>query len=535
MFIPSQGYNYNSVFGYMQITGVNADVVDIVIESGPTKTVYNAFDLLDKTGITVKAYREDGTSFYLEEDDFDVWYALDGHLRADDTMFVVSYGNLLAYKAGITVNPLQAGPIVFNDKTVIYDGNEHNIAIESQLPDWLVVNYSEPHIDACETGYNVTATFSLAESVSESDIINYVVPQSITKKLIINKATYDMEAVTLNDETVTYNGGQQSLSLNGRIPDGLEPVYTYICNSKSVSPENVINAGTYYATVYFINSNDNYNQVAIKTAVLTINKLDPIATVDVHEGIYYEGQTVPQISVSSSSVEGSVEWNELYTILEGTNSYTWKFIPNDSVNFNILTGSVDLTGIDFAIDRIEIKTQPTKKTYTAFDILDKTGLEVTAYNSDDFAIELSPNNYQVIYENGESFRYGDTNVSICYNDKLAQITGFTVNKIQMSPITYNDKTVTYNGRPQNITIEEEIPSWLVANYSPSQTTACETGYDMTVTFAFAQDVSIEDQENYLLPQSITKKLIINKASYKNNTYVEDKDVIYDGQPHTCVV
>lgn len=154
-------------------------------------------------------------------------------------------------------------------------------------------------------------------------------PENIqTLTWTINKAVYDMSGVTFENATVTYDGNEQSLAIEGDLPDGV--TLSYSANSQT-------NAGTYTVTAMFTGDADNYEIIPDVTATLTINKATPVYTLPKNLTAT-EGQTLADITLPDgwSWQDDSMSVGE-----EGERSFAAAYTPSDTANYNTVT--VDLT------------------------------------------------------------------------------------------------------------------------------------------------------------------------------------------------
>ena len=158
--------------------------------------------------------------------------------------------------------------ITFEDGSFTYDGQAHSLVISGTLPTGVSVTYAGN--DKTNAGeYTVTATF-----VGDYEI------DDMTAKLTVTKATYDMSGITFADDSVPYNGEEQSLIVSGTLPAGV--TVTYEGNGK-------VNAGEYTVTASFAGDYDNYNAIADMTATLTIEKGVPSYTAPTDLTVVAEG------------------------------------------------------------------------------------------------------------------------------------------------------------------------------------------------------------------------------------------------------
>ena len=114
----------------------------------------------------------------------------------------------------------------------------------------------------------------------------------------------------------------------------------------AITYENNINAGT---ASYTITSSDLYDNrtgsyTGELTGTFTIEKATPEITPVIPEIEYYTGAELPEIT-AKSEIDGNIKWaTELVNGLnEGENELEWQFTPNDSNNYNVVTGRIIVT------------------------------------------------------------------------------------------------------------------------------------------------------------------------------------------------
>lgn len=178
-------------------------------------------------------------------------------------------------KCGIDAPAFDMSGISLEDKTVVYNGQNHTAAITGTLPQGLSVSYSyysdEAHTQSVEKvtnagTYYVVATFSCDGT--------HTTPAALSAKLVVSKATYDMSGVKLENKTVDYNGKAQTLAVTGNLPDGVTVAYEYYTDDAYTTKVNeAVNAGTYYVKAIFTGDSGNYDVIAEAKATLTINKI----------------------------------------------------------------------------------------------------------------------------------------------------------------------------------------------------------------------------------------------------------------------
>ena len=153
--------------------------------------------------------------------------------------FVLPFAFLLTACGGGELNKFEG--ISFKDKTIVYDGQEHELLVEGDLPQGTNISYQNNK--ATNAGvYGATAIISLKcyETLT------------LTAELTINKATYDMSnAKWTYPAPFIYDGQEKQVLVEG-LPQGVT-VKQYQNNKKT-------QVGTYTASVEFEYDTVNYNK-----------------------------------------------------------------------------------------------------------------------------------------------------------------------------------------------------------------------------------------------------------------------------------
>lgn len=212
--------------------------------------------------------------------------------------------------------------VTFEDKTVIYDGAEHEITVSGTLPEGVNVSYTD------NKGTNA-GTYN-AKAILSGEGYN---PLTLTATLTINKA--EITGITFEGDTVTYDGVEHEINIDGTLPTGVNVSYA---NNKAT------NAGTYNVTATL--SGANYVTKTLN-ATLTINKLT-------FTGITFEGATFQydaaahQIEIAGVLPQGS---SVSYTGGENKNAATHSgsytitaTITNPNYETLILDATMKITG-----------------------------------------------------------------------------------------------------------------------------------------------------------------------------------------------
>lgn len=145
--------------------------------------------------------------------------------------------------------PQKITGVTFNDLTVDYNGQEHELTVSGTLPEGAKVEYTGNK--GTNAGvYNAKATIS-AEGYRTLEL---------TAKLTVNKI--NITGVTLSNLTVPYNGEEHAVTVSGTLPQGAKVAY---------QNNTATNAGEYNVTAAI--TYDNYNTLTLN-AKLTITKID---------------------------------------------------------------------------------------------------------------------------------------------------------------------------------------------------------------------------------------------------------------------
>ena len=101
----------------------SASVISLKIENYPDKTVYGAFEQLDKSGLVLSATLSDGSTRRIMGDEIDVGYNRDGCFRVGDRSVRLSYGGQ-AVDLPITVNRIEydLSALSLDSISTIYNG-----------------------------------------------------------------------------------------------------------------------------------------------------------------------------------------------------------------------------------------------------------------------------------------------------------------------------------------------------------------------------------------------------------------------------
>ncbi len=242
---------------YANGTEITSNVNDNIIYDGSPVAADTDFTVTGADGVEFTyAYKTAGGEFISGLPTNAGEYTVSGYgLNGEKQFFSVEFDITVA-KADYDMSG-----ITFADDSVPYNGEEQSLAISGDLPAGVTVTY-DGNGNTNVGEYTVTAKFAVSDA-------NYNEIDDMTAKLTITKADYDMSGITFADDSVPYNGEEQSLIVSGTLPAGV--TVTYEGNGK-------VNAGEYTVTASFAGDYANYNAIADITATLTIEKGVPSYT-----------------------------------------------------------------------------------------------------------------------------------------------------------------------------------------------------------------------------------------------------------------
>ncbi len=168
-------------------------------------------------------------------------------------------------------------------------------------------------------------------------------------ELTVAKIKFDSSALVLNPEDTDYNFGNtvtDGIAVQG-LPNWLIASYVYEVQEgetwTEISAEEVKNAGTYKITAKFT-MDKNHEEVDPMSATFKINPIDPEFTPAVGGSISV-GMRLGEIDFSAAegATAGTLTWDEnAYELKEGINRCYYTFTPDDTKNFKVFHGYVDI-------------------------------------------------------------------------------------------------------------------------------------------------------------------------------------------------
>jgi len=389
----------------------------------------------------------------------------------------------LQLTATLTINKASydMSAVVFEDKNVTYSGNAYSIEAQN-VPSGLSVSYTGNHRTNVDT-YTVTAIFTDTTG-------NYNNPKNMTAKLVINKAV--ITGITFTDKTFTYDTKTHSLAIEGTLPTCVNVRYTN--NDK-------VNANTYTVTASFKDTSGNYTVPEDMTAVLTIEK----AVCDM-SNVTFENKTVTYDGkVHSLAISGTIP-NEV-TVSYVNNGKTNASTYNVTATFSCETGNYTVP------ENISAQLIIKKAIVTGISFEDKT----FTYNGEKRSIEISgtlPNEVTVSYVNNGKINASTYSVTATFSCETGNYivpedmtAVLTIKKAvyDMSNVTFENKSVTYDGQSHSLAISGTLPNGVTVSYTNND----KINANQYIVIA----VFTGDFLNYYAIDDMQALLTINKATY----------------------
>ena len=150
-------------------------------------------------------------------------------------------------------------------------------------------------------------------------------------------------SVSLSKTTITFGESLDNITISGTMKDGdttVEGTFSWAA-SKELYP-----AGTHEVEWIFTPTNSGKYAVATGKVTITVNKATPTGKPE-YTAITTSGKKLSDASLTqtetSFSVPGTVAWKlPADTEVTANTAYEWVFTPNDTDNYNSLTGTITL-------------------------------------------------------------------------------------------------------------------------------------------------------------------------------------------------
>ena len=298
---------------------------------------------------------------------------------------------------------------------------------------------------------NVGKAAEILVTVTSTNYNTYTITVTVT---VNNKLT---PVVTVSDITVTYTGSpvpasaiKGTATYNGQTVPGTWSWFGRV-------PTNVRESDLYPVT---FTPNDTDTYTAVTQAVnVTIKKATPTGTPG-YTSINTSGKTLAdaKLTTGSFTVKGSVAWaDDTDTEVKANTSYKWVFTPDDTDNYNTVTGSIELWhrssssgGSSSSGNKTETEKNPDGSTTTTVTKPDGTVTETTK----------NPDGSQEVIETKK-----DGTVTTTTTDKAGNKTEVVENPDGSSKTTVDNKdgssSVTKVGEDGKVEAQVKLPAAVV--------------------------------------------------------------------------
>lgn len=394
-----------------------------------------------------------------------------------DHEITVNYGKQ-KYTFKVSVKRASFGELSFPENNVFtYDGKAHTVEVDGNIPANANVTYIGGNSFVNAGTYDLTAIVSCEGYAT----------QKLSTKVTVERAKYDMSAVSFESKEFVYDGSAHSLAISGTLPKGVSsPIYTV--NEKITSSATEV--GEYKVIAAFTNNDPNYEDIPPMEATLKITPAE---------------YTVKGVDIVFKNENGII-------ISDATKIYDGKTVTFDINDYNKLS----------------------KKVSVAFSVLDKEGNVISSSNKNTNIINAG------IYTVKVDFTHTDGKN---YKPLEPIVRTFEVLKAEYPPIEnlrLPSAQATYDGKEHSIEIEGELPDGVTVSYeyyrentlvvdadgNPVQAVTDPGIYTVKAIFTH-NDENLGDISEIVATFNIQKAtLSIHIIGFSN-----ENSVFYSGQPY----
>ena len=396
--------------------------------------------------------------------------------------------------------------VTLADKTVTYNGDVHSLAIEGTLPEGVTVQYVNN--DKTDAGsYIVEAKFFYGETE--------LISENLRATLKIEKATADLSGITFPGKTVLYDGQAHSLAIAGTLPD--YATVSYIGNGQIAAGE--------YKVVAVFNVGKNYEAVANMEATLNIlGTAAGLSNVTLTAAtLPYNGQA-QSLAVKGTLPEGvTVEYIGNGQTEIGTYTVTAKFYMNGeyieggdiSATLKIEKADIDMSGVSFEGAVVDYDGEA-KSIFITGTL--PAGVTVSYEGNGQTAAGVYVVTAKFAVADADHYNTpADMSATLVINQGAGALEG----------ISFEGKTVTYNGLVHRIEITGTLPEGYTVRYTDNAKTAAGT-YAATAQFYF--------NGVYVPGADLGATLQINKATIDmSGISFVGAEYIYDGEAKSIFI
>lgn len=341
----------------------------------------------------------------------------------------------------------------------------------------------------------------------------------------------DLSGITFEDVTVTYNGDEHSIYVDGVLPDGVST--EYIGNGKT-------NAGEYEVTVKFFFGGEEIEGAALK-ATLTIEK----ATADTSDimlsrdnGGYNREPHIPALTgtVPDGVTVAYTYLNEAGATVDeivsvGTYKIIVSFVCNDpnyneisdkEFTYTVSKGTYDMSGV---------RLLSTTKVYDGIEVIPSLSGTLPEGVSASFTYKNAlGETVEKMIDAGVYTVYAtfsSDNANYYPIDPISATVTIEELVVDFDGIRFDSVTVPYDGGSHTITVAGELPAGVRVVYEGGDKTAVGA-YEITARF-YIGELELEDERR-------TATLTIIKGTVDmSGVGAVDASATYNGSAHTPIL
>lgn len=304
-----------------------------------------------------------------------------------------------------------------------------------------------------------------------------IAEQDITVTGIVSKDYNYGQAVTQDSFTVLFGGSIQLIE---------EEDFT-------VEYRDNLNAGRATMT---LTGTGNYE--GVRNVSFDINKIDPTIHPFVENITYYEGDDLPEVLLQEQDTPGTFTPQDTTTLVSGTVSYKFLFVPTDQVNYNSITANVKITAEALIVEVLEITGLEDE--YTAYDIFDTTNMQITAIRNNGDRVVVPDGEYTLNLTNGQELTVDDTNL-------IVTASKYSINGLSYE-LTINPVQITVEYGDLSNIVEKETEQTIGFTYS-----GAVEGHDPLISATYYLNGSETGQTAITVDGQYTIRLVAENKNY----------------------
>ncbi|AJA69606.1 hypothetical protein MYRA21_2489 [Myroides sp. A21] len=402
--------------------------------------------------------------------------------------------------ATLTIEKARITGVKFSKKEVTYDGKEHELLLEGELPLGITATY--------KNNIHKNAGTYKASVKLEGD--NYIT-STRSNELIILPADIT-QLVELKSKSFIYDGKPKSLIISGEVPQELTLTYTNNTHTE---------VGNHTVTAT-LSGSSNYTPMPYRvSATLSITKVqEELPSLD---KVIFEHKTETYtsevIAIEATNLPNLVTVK--YNQNEYINTGTYQIIASFYFK-NILLGTKSAT---LTIEKARITGVKFSKKEVTYD-----GKEHELLLEGDLPLGVTATYKNNIHKNAGTYKAsvkleGDNYITSTRSNELVILPADITQLVKLK-----SKSFIYDGKPKSLVITGEVPQELTLTYQNNKHT--EIGNHMVTAILSGSD-------NYTpIPYTLSATLSITEEQEElptlDNIIFKDIVAIYSGQPYKII-